>query len=111
MEDRGGGKKRRDKDTMHMLQRILDIIHRRIRQPTPLKNFQPVLRCLRLRLRFNQHFQLVAVTHAHGVCGVTFVGGPVGFLEALAHYGEEAVVTAADEDGAVGGGEAAVGDY
>lgn len=93
-----------------MVQRIHHIIHSGIWHSAPLKDLQPFLRCALPRLRLDQRFQDGTVLNPCIVGGEAWVLSPGWLAEFLAEDAEESVVSAADEDGAVGGGEALVGD-
>ncbi len=96
---------------MLMPQRRLNIINRRIRQTTPVKDVQPFLRRLRSRHLLDHTAQRDAILHAGRIGDEARVGGPGGMAQFGAHDGEEPVVATAEEDVAVGGGEGLVGDY
>lgn len=105
------GKKRKGQLTMVMIHRPLDIIHSRIRKPTSLEDSLPFCGCMPGHLSFNDSFQVRAVLDSTVVIDEAGVGFQVWLSELVAEDAEEAVVGASDEDAAVGGFEALVGDH
>lgn len=81
----------------------LDIVHSRIGQTGAFEYIEPLLRCLRLRFRFDHRFEIHAVLDAEGVRLESLVGLPAGMSQAVAQNSEEAIVAAAEEDVPVGG--------
>lgn len=85
-----------------------DIIHSRIRHPTPLKNVQPLLCCLCLSDRLYQCLQLLTVCYSLCIRHESVVHDPLGSADASAEYAEEPIVTATQHDTPIGSFEAFV---
>lgn len=83
---------------MIMIQRLLNIINRRIRHATTLKYLQPLLRRLRLQLIFNDPIQRIPILDSERICDKSGVGFPVRFADFIAQDSVEFIVAAADSD-------------
>lgn len=97
-------------DCVLVVQRALNVVDGRIRHAAAGQDVEPLLRRPGARHGLDLLLELVAVLYAQRVGRVPLVRLEVRPADAVAEDGKQAVVAAAEEDGAVAGLEGSVGN-
>jgi hypothetical protein len=95
---------------MRVIQCRLDVINSGVWHATPFEYFEPFLRGSRLCHLLYKSLQLYPVLDPIAVRHELWVCRPLWLLDSLAQYAEELVIPTAQEDIAIGGLEAFVGN-